>query len=132
MPIVQNYSTRDSYYKVGGRPLLSTFSGGTESFGSSSVNEFWTSAFQQYNVNPYFIPNFDNVPDYPNDFFTTFPIADGAFSWETAWPAPDSPAGTNVSSLIDTQAIEEAHAAGKVYMMRMSPSPFLLAPCILS
>ena len=121
MPIVRNYSTRNSYYKVGGRPFLSTFSGGTESFGSSSVNEFWTSAFQQYNLNPYFIPNFDNVPNYPNDFFTTFPVADGVFSWETAWPAPDSPAGTNVSSSIDTQAIEEAHTAGKVYMMRMYP-----------
>lgn len=118
MPIVQNYSTHPSYYTVNGRPFLSTYSGGTQTFGSSSVNDFWTTAFQQYNLNPYFVPDFDNAPNYPADFFTTFPITDGAFSWETAWGAPNSPAGTNVSDSVDTQVIQEAHAAGKVYMMR--------------
>lgn len=44
----------------------------------------------------------------PRDFFDAFPIVDGAFSWESAWPGAGSTAA-NVSDSVDESLIEQAH-----------------------
>lgn len=115
------YITRPSYYTVGGKPAVSTFWGGTFS------NDEWQSGFRTPMVakgtTPFFIPDFDNWSGWPNNFFKTFPVVDGAFSWEAAWPAPGS-ALSNVSDAVDRNLLQQAHDVGKKYMMRKSrPNP---------
>ncbi|PNY26291.1 Glucan endo-1,3-alpha-glucosidase [Tolypocladium capitatum] len=117
------YSTHSSYYKVNGKPFVSTFWGG-----KSYSNSQWDSDFRQtlssrYGIVPFFVPDFDDWPGYPNNFVNTFPVIDGAFSWETAWPAPGN-TPTNVSSSTDQNVLNQAHGAGKVYMMPLSSNQF--------
>lgn len=116
------FSNHSQYYTTSdGRPWVSTYSGG-----SAVSNEQWDSEFIQplvaRGILPYFVPDFDDWPGYPAGFFDSFPVVDGAFSWESAWPGAGTVAA-NVSDSVDESLIEQAHAAGKVYMMRPSPSP---------
>ena len=111
------FSNHSQYYTTSdGRPWVSTYSGG-----SAVSNDEWNSKFVQplktQGVTPYFVPDFDDWPGYPTGFFDAFPVVDGAFSWETAWPSPGTSAA-NVSDSVDESLIEQAHAMGKVYMMR--------------
>jgi glucan endo-1,3-alpha-glucosidase len=117
MPWLTKYASSSAYYTVDGKPFLSTFSGGTETFGQATPNDGWTNIFSEYNVNPYFVPNFDNAADYPGGFFNDFPVVNGAFGWESAWPTVDQ-GKANVSDTVDVEMISEAHTANKVYMMR--------------
>jgi glucan endo-1,3-alpha-glucosidase len=115
-PFLTTYAKRASYYKVDGKPFVSSYYGGTIS------NDQWDTGFRQplvaQGLTPFFVPDFDNWPGYPNGFFDTYTVVDGAFSWEVAWPAPGtSPA--NVSASVDQAALQEARSAGKAYMMRM-------------
>ncbi|KAJ6043821.1 hypothetical protein N7499_006240 [Penicillium canescens] len=116
------YATQDAYYKVNGQAFVSTFTGGTIS------NAQWDSGFIQpltstYGIKPFFVPDFDDFSGYPNGVFSAYPILNGVFSWETAWPSPGT-TPTNVTSQVDSAALQQAHAAGKVYMMPMSPLQF--------
>lgn len=114
-PFLQNYITHSSYYRVDGKPFVSTYQGATYS------NDEWESDFRQPMVNdgdtPYFVPDFDNWSGYPNGFISAYPVVDGAFSWESAWPAPGTTI-SNVSDSVDANVLQQAHAAGKIYMMR--------------
>jgi glucan endo-1,3-alpha-glucosidase len=112
------FSNHSQYYTTDdGRPWVSTYDGGT------TDNSDWESEFIQplidQGVTPYFIPDFDDWSGYPTSFFDTFTVVDGAFSWESAWPTEGS-SPANVSDSTDSTMISEAHAAGKVYMMRKS------------
>lgn len=114
------FSNHSQYYTTSdGRPWVSTYSGG-----SSVSNDQWNSEFIQplvaQGVTPYFVPDFDDWSGYPTGFFDAFPVLDGAFSWESAWPGAGTVAA-NVSDGVDESLIEQAHAAGKVYMMRTFP-----------
>ncbi|KAJ5312620.1 hypothetical protein N7508_003450 [Penicillium antarcticum] len=116
------YASQGAYYKVNGQAFVSTFTGGTIS------NAQWDSGFIQpmtstYGIKPFFVPNFDDFSGYPNGVFSSYPILNGAFSWESAWPAPGH-TPTNVSSQVDSAALQQARAAGKVYMIPMSPLQF--------
>lgn len=129
-PFLTQFCNHSQYYTTSdGRPWVSTYSGG-----SSISNSQWDSSFIQplvaQGIKPYFVPDFDDWVGYPTGFFDSFPVVDGAFSWESVWPAPGSSGAANVSDGVDESLIEQAHAAGKVYMMRMpSPCPpFLLQP----
>lgn len=119
------FSNHSQYYTTSdGRPWVSTYSGG-----SSVSNDQWDTEFVQPLVaqgikKPYFVPDFDDWTGYPTGFFDSFPVVDGAFSWESAWPGSGA---ANVSDSVDESLIEQAHAVGKVYMMRPSLSP--LHPC---
>lgn len=110
-----NYITRSSYYKVDGKPFVSTYYGGT------FTSDQWNSGFRQPMVSsgttPFFVPDFDNWSGWPSNFFSNFPVVDGAFSWESAWPAPGTTV-TNVSDSVDQNVLQQAHSASKVYMMR--------------
>jgi glucan endo-1,3-alpha-glucosidase len=112
------YATQSAYYKVNGQAFVSTYTGGTIS------NSAWLSGFIQpltstYGITPYFVPDFDDFSGYPTGVFNTYPILSGVFSWESAWPSPGT-TPANVSNSVDAAALQQAHAAGKAYMMRES------------
>ncbi|KAM0513208.1 hypothetical protein ACHAPE_008056 [Trichoderma viride] len=116
-----NYTSRPSYYTVSGRPLVSTYDGGF------ITNSVWLSDFKQplqaQGINPYFIPNFGDWSGWPNNFFSTYTVADGVFSWESAWPATQT-GKSNVSDSVDQNLLQQARAAGKVYLMPLSSFQF--------
>ncbi|PON30855.1 hypothetical protein TGAM01_v200275 [Trichoderma gamsii] len=116
-----NYISRPSYYTVSGRPLVSTYDGGF------ITNSDWLSGFKQplqaQGINPYFIPNFGDWSGWPNNFFSTYTVADGVFSWESAWPATNT-GKSNVSDSVDQNLLQQARAAGKVYLMPLSSFQF--------
>ena len=108
------YTSHKSYYKVSGKPFVSTFWGGKKSSGE------WNSDFRQklqnnYQVTPFFVPDFDDMPGYPNGFVSQFgSVIDGGFSWESAWATPGS-SSSDVSSDVDRNVIEQL--GSKPYMM---------------
>jgi glucan endo-1,3-alpha-glucosidase len=116
-PFLLNYISRPSYYTISGRPLVSTYQGGFIS------NSDWLSGFKQpltaQGINPYFIPNFGDWSGWPNNFFSTYTVADGAFDWESAWPATNTGV-SNVTDSDDQNLLQQARATGKVYLMRKS------------
>ncbi|KAL7796731.1 glycoside hydrolase family 71 protein [Trichoderma ceciliae] len=120
-PFLLNYISRPSYYIIAGRPLVSTYDGGF--IGDSD----WTSGFRQplvaNGINPYFVPNLGDWSGWPNNFFSTYTVADGAFSWESAWPAPGT-AISNVSDSVDQSLLQQARAASKIFMMPVSSFQF--------
>ncbi|KAL2845119.1 glycosyl hydrolase family 71-domain-containing protein [Aspergillus pseudodeflectus] len=115
------FASHESYYKVDGRPFVSTFWGG------NIPNTQWDADFIQplvaNNSRPFFVPDFDDWSGWPNNFFNNFPSVDGAFSWEAAWPAPGT-GQVPVSDSVDRNILAQAQAAGKVYMMPLSPFQF--------
>ncbi|KAJ5137789.1 hypothetical protein N7526_004022 [Penicillium atrosanguineum] len=116
------YATQNAYYKVNGKAFVSTYTGGTIS------NSAWQTGFIQpltstYGITPYFVPNFDDFSGYPTGVFSSYPILSGVFSWESAWPSPGT-TPANVSDSVDAAALQQAHAAGKVYMMPLSSYQF--------
>ncbi|KAL2845295.1 glycoside hydrolase [Aspergillus pseudoustus] len=112
---LSRFSSHESYYKVDGKPFVSTFWGGRIS------NSQWNTDFIQPLIandsRPFFVPDFDDAPTWPNNFFQDFPVTDGAFSWEAAWPAPGT-GQSPVSDVVDRNVLAQAQAANKVYMMR--------------
>ncbi|KAJ6131267.1 hypothetical protein N7523_001727 [Penicillium sp. IBT 18751x] len=112
------YATQNAYYKVNGQAFVSTYAGGT------ITNSAWQTEFIQpltstYGISPYFVPDFDDFPGYPTGIFSSYPVLSGVFSWESAWPSPGT-TPANVSDSVDAAALQQAHAAGKTYMMRES------------
>lgn len=116
---LSRYVQEDAYFQIDGKPFVSTYSGG------NMDNDTWNTKFRQplltnYSTTPYFVPDFDNWSGYPSGFFAAYPVVDGAFTWESAWPAPGQTV-TNVSDTVDQSVISLAKAAGKTCMMRASP-----------
>ena len=114
----------NAYLKVGddARPFVSTFWGG------HLGPEAWRGLKDEHNM--YLVPSFDDIEGYyddPQGFFARWgDIVDGAFNWETAWPAAgDTPA--NVSSTADEAFQQAAVAAGKDFMM-CKPTPMIPLP----
>ncbi|CRG88942.1 hypothetical protein PISL3812_05977 [Talaromyces islandicus] len=127
IPVLKDYVGNDNYYTYSGKPFVSTFDGGTLTFGSSDPNSGWTNSFKSVlsdaGIDVFFVPDFDDSSNYPNDFFSTFSVVDGAFSWETAWPGVNS-GKVNVSDSVDATVLGDAHSASKVYMMPLSTFQF--------
>lgn len=123
LPILKQYVNHDGYYLYDSKPFVSTFVGGQLTFGLSSPNAGWQSSFKaalsDAGVDVFFVPDFDDTSGYPDSFFDTFTVVDGAFSWESAWPYMDA-GFANVSDTVDSTMIEAAHNASKIYMMRES------------
>lgn len=129
IPLLEQYVNHPNYYQYrsssnGSLPFVSTYNGGTLTFGASDPNSGWTEYFRNnLTTDIFFVPDFDDAAGYPNGFFDTFSVVDGAFSWEIAWPNAGS-GKVNVSDGVDSTMITQAHAAGKIYMMRMyKPTP---------
>lgn len=101
-----------------------TFYGGTLTFGDSSLQDGWNTNYKEAlaakGITTYFVPSFTdaviNAGMAPSDIYTSFPAADGIFSWDTAWPFP-ADGKANVSSAVDEEFVTAAKSAGKTYMM---------------
>jgi len=122
LSLIEQYHDNAAYYTYNGLPVVSTFNGGASSFtfGEDSVNDGWNIKLKQaLSFDIFFMPDFDDAPNYPNSFFSTYTVVDGAFSWESAWPEI-SQGLTNVSDSVDQTMLSSARAASKAYMMRRS------------
>ncbi|KAI5865695.1 glycoside hydrolase family 71 protein [Durotheca rogersii] len=97
-------------------PVVSSYSGG------GLGPDVWRDFKAANNV--YLLPNPEADGSYYSDpaaFFQSWGDAvDGVFSWETAWP-DTSDVPVNVSSARDEAVKSAADAAGKTYMMGLSP-----------
>lgn len=123
--LIEQYFDNETYYTYNGLPVVSTFNGGASqyTFGEDSVNDGWTIHLKQgLSFDIFFMPDFDDAPDYPDSFFNTYPVVDGAFGWESAWPEI-SEGLVNVSDSVDQTMLSSAQAASKAYMMRRSRPP---------
>ncbi|TGO07069.1 hypothetical protein BTUL_0337g00080 [Botrytis tulipae] len=127
IPILESYVTNSAYYTYSGQPFVSTFNGGASSFtfGQGSVNDGWKNEVQAVMAaagHPiYLIPSFQDVAA-SSSFFTKYPTLNGTFNWNS-WPtysAGDSP----VDTIDDTIYQKAAKAAGKGFMMGISPLQF--------
>jgi glucan endo-1,3-alpha-glucosidase len=68
-------------------------------------------------IDVYFVPSFSDSNIAPTEIFSTFPVADGFFSWDTAWPWA-SEGKVNVDSTLDMEYHLTAASLGQTYMMR--------------
>lgn len=105
------YVQEEAYLQIDGKPFVSTYSGG------NIDDNTWDTQFRQplmnnYGITPYFVPDFDNWSGYPNGFVVAYPVIDGAFTWEAAWPAPGNTVAS-VSDSVDQNLLSQAQAAGK-------------------
>ncbi|GAD98093.1 glucan endo-1,3-alpha-glucosidase agn1 precursor, putative [Paecilomyces variotii No. 5] len=127
LPLIQQYHTNSAYFLQNGKPFVSTFNGGTLTFGSGTPGDGWNAAFRKpledMGISPFFVPDFDDWSGYPNGFISAFPVVDGAFSWESAWPEV-SQGQANVSDVVDATVLHDAHSVNKVYMMALSSFQF--------
>lgn len=130
LPLFVQYQAHPAYYRYQGYPFVSTFQGARKSFDMPHPNEGWTRKFRaslqdQYEIIPFFVPDFDDHGGaaYDDHFFSRYPVVDGVFSWETAWPFGDDGL-SDVSSAVDEVGLQCAHKAGKVYMMPLSSLQF--------
>ena len=130
LPLFLQYQNSAAYYQHDGRPFVSTFDGGAKSFGASSPGAGWQAQFKDVlasqGINPFFVPDFDDFggATYDTNFFNDYPVVDGVFSWESAWPEIGEGL-VNVSSAKDQAGLQAAHDAGKLYMMRKHSYPSL-------
>ena len=118
--LLKGYLGNDAYYRAGPNnfPVLSTFDYGSQDAAT------WSAFLESYANELYFIPDFDDAPDYytdPSSFVATWnDVVDGVFSWETAWPAQMTVAtnvSTNTPGQSDQQVQSAAQANGKAYMI---------------
>ncbi|RYP92567.1 hypothetical protein DL770_001325 [Monosporascus sp. CRB-9-2] len=112
----QRFRDHPAHLRYDDKPVVSSYAGGWLS------PDVWADFRRQNNV--YLIPNVEQDGGYysnPPNFFNVFRDAvDGVFTWETSWPpASDSP--LNVSSYDDERIKAAADAAGKTYVMGLSP-----------
>lgn len=70
----------------------------------------------------YFVPSFQDVPASTNFFSSQFPTVDGAFNWNS-W-AFESQGKIVVPTTDDVTYLNGARAAGKTFMMGVSPLQF--------
>ncbi|KAH9906692.1 glycoside hydrolase [Xylariomycetidae sp. FL2044] len=119
MDLIQDYYPHSAYYKAGSKskPVLSTFQSGGRDV------SYWSTFLSKIGTNSYFLPMFDETDGYyddPSGWMSTWgSIADGLFSWETAWPG-QSNKPSNVSCTRDEKVISSAHGNSKSYMMPLS------------
>jgi glucan endo-1,3-alpha-glucosidase len=125
--LIEQYYQNDAYYKFNGLPVVSTFNGGASAytFGEDNVSDGWDIHLKKaLSFDIFFMPDFDDAPNYPNSFFDTFPVVDGALGWEAAWPEIGQGL-TNVSDTVDQVMVSSAKAASKAYIMRRSSPDYL-------
>jgi glucan endo-1,3-alpha-glucosidase len=116
-PFLEGIVNHPGYYTVNGNPFVSTYTAANSLYPNSQWESDFIQPLAQNGITPYFVPDFDQMSGYPQSFYSTYTVADGAFSWEAAWPSPGNSVA-NVSDNIDASAKLAAVSAGKVYMMR--------------
>ncbi|KAK1760367.1 glycoside hydrolase [Echria macrotheca] len=122
-PLLRQYLTHPAYYRPSGRPLISTFHGGTQS--PSTWSSLLSDLRSSTSTNPLFIPNFEDASPfgstYPSSLLSSFPV-DGVLGWETAWPLAYAPPSQNAQA--DASNLATAHAASKYYAQPVSTYQF--------
>ncbi|KAH7908706.1 glycoside hydrolase family 71 protein [Hygrophoropsis aurantiaca] len=109
---ISNYSQHQSQFSVGGKPMVSTFSGEQCEFGMPSVDDGWHYALKNSTSNPvHFIPAFFDLPA----TLTPLTVIDGAFNWNAAWPIGKN----NATFDSDNEWIDALN--GRDYMAGVSP-----------
>ena len=92
-------------------------------FGYPSVSAGWQAKLKDAaGQNIYFIPAFEEIEP-TDDFFTQYPVCDGAMNWNSWAPAG---AGDNATVPVDDDKtyLNAARAANKQFMMGLSPLQF--------
>lgn len=121
-PLLLMYITSTAYYQYDGKPFVSTFWGGTQTFGAVSANagwqEYYVDDLKSLNVTTYFVPSFSDSGVAPAGFFDTFTALDGVMNWD-AWPL-SSLGKANITTDIDNGYMSSAAAHDKTYLMRKS------------
>ncbi|OKL62585.1 hypothetical protein UA08_02967 [Talaromyces atroroseus] len=127
LPLLEQYVGHENYFLYDNKPFVSTFDGGSLTFGASDPNSSWMKYFKNNlstaGIDVFFVPNFDDAANYPSGFFDSFTVVDGAISWEFVWPNGNA-GKANVSDSVDSTMISEVHTAGKIYMMPLSAFQF--------
>lgn len=119
LSLMEQYASSSAYYTFNGRPVTTTFIGG--SFSSSTWQSSYKDALADKDIDTYFIPDFDDVNPGDN-FFDKFPVADGTLCWGCSWADPSTAVGVavNVSTSLDQVYIDACEASDKTYMMGLS------------
>ncbi|TFK24019.1 glycoside hydrolase family 71 protein [Coprinopsis marcescibilis] len=97
---------------AGERPLFLTFAGQGCMFGQNSVNEGWTMVLKDESLPAiHFLPSFFLDPG----LYGGMSSADGAFSWDSAWPMGNYDITNNYDTAYRT------YLNGRTYMAAVSP-----------
>ncbi|TFK34633.1 glycoside hydrolase [Crucibulum laeve] len=119
--LIRAYAVHPAYLLFQGRPVLSTFGGEYCNFGTGSLDAGWASVIRNGVLNGVggpmggkevvFLPAFFIDPGVVGGL-----AADGAFSWNSAWPMGNYPIDAQ-----DTDAMYLGNLTGKIYMAGVSP-----------
>lgn len=121
-----------AYYRYNNLPFVSTFYGGTLTFGFSNANAGWQALYRDaldaLGMPTYFVPSFQMTTDISStsqvgNFWDSYSMADGQFNWDGSWPYA-SQGMVNVSCTNDEIFISEAASKSKTYMMGISSLQF--------
>ncbi|EIN03509.1 glycoside hydrolase family 71 protein [Punctularia strigosozonata HHB-11173 SS5] len=109
---LNQYASHPSQFWYKDRPYTSTFGGERCTFGTGDVNSGWTSAVRNGVSTPYsFVPGFFTDPN----TFGSYPVVDGEFNWNGAWPMSGS------DETFDSDGSYIASDNGKLFMAAASP-----------
>jgi glucan endo-1,3-alpha-glucosidase len=119
IPLLLLWYTHATYYYYNNLPFVSTFYGGTLTFGEATPDVGWQRHYHDQlaaqGVNTYFVPSFSDAATKGSEFFDAFPNVDGVMNWDSvAW---ESEGKNEVSSAEDEAYIQGAVAAKKTFMM---------------
>lgn len=120
---VTKFTPMASQLLVGGRALISTFSGEDNTLGGSTLSAGWQAAVKdplaalQPPVNPLFIPVWSSLS--PETAVSNNPVVDGIMTWKS-WPTGNS----STSAGVDLQFQQDALRNKKRYMAGVSPCFF--------
>lgn len=110
---LKEYTNRTSYFKLDGKPIVSTF-------GGEDVPDSQWSSLRSKVGDALIIPGFYKSD--PSKLFTDKKSIDGVFNWNS-WPISSSEKGT--VSIVEDKAFQtKSHGASKLFMMGISPVQF--------
>jgi glucan endo-1,3-alpha-glucosidase len=98
--------------KYKNKPLLTTFSGETCTFGRGSVNAGWAAILGSYANQIYFAPAFNAPPTTLGGF-----DIQGMVNWGSAWPSD----GNDIETSRDQWFMQQLNPTGKGYIGTLSP-----------
>ncbi|KLO15086.1 glycoside hydrolase [Schizopora paradoxa] len=119
---LSSFGHHQSYYRIGGRCVVSTFAGEACLFGHAGLHAAWKHVLASLNsVHPVcFIPSFFLSPDQIKEV----ELLDGYFNWNGCWPvhlSPDSPQEEIRVPSLNSDGHFIRHMRGRRYMASVSP-----------
>jgi len=117
---VTTFTPKKAQLLVGGKALVSTFSGEDNTLGANNLSTGWQTALKDplAALNPpvqaAFVPVWSSLN--PSTAVSSNPVVDGIMTWK-AWPAGNE----TMSTTVDLQFQTDAKKNGKFYMASVSP-----------